>query len=101
MHLHKLTKSLTLQKIIKMKCLFQEDLRKKIDCIQEKPTKSAKKVISTKKENKIILKSRKILTILPVLPLPSAKNGHTISIEGKRLKCLFERSYRMAHITNR
>jgi len=101
MHLHKLKKSHTLQKIIQMKYLFQGTLRKKIDSIQENTIKSSKKVISTIKENKITLKNRKNLTLLSPLALPSAKNEHTISIEGRIVKCSFERSFRIAHITNR
>jgi len=77
-------------------------LWKKIDSIHENTAKLQKKVLDIKKENKIILKNRKTLTIPSPLALPSAKNEHTIPIEGKRLKRLFECSFRVtAHITNR
>ncbi len=101
MHLHKFKKPITLQTTVKMKSLFQASSRKKIHSIQEKPTKSLKKLVSIKKVNKIIPKNRSFLTIPPPLALLSTKNEHTIPIERKTLKHLFERSFITAHITNR
>jgi len=66
-----------------MKSVFQASSRKKTHSIQENTTKSLKKMFSTKKENEITPKNRNLLTILSPLALPSAKNEHTIPIEGK------------------
>jgi len=81
-----------------MKCLFQAPSWKKMHHTHENPTKLLKKIFSTIKKNKIILKNRKDFTILSPVPLPSVKNEHTISIEEKALKQSFERSFMSKHI---